>query len=181
VSLVGITPRVVWTNMVSQRWGKWMLGVTAFVAVSAPFSLIEDYRAEMAAVAIVSRPDSEGRMLIPAQCGVDGAELNRHFVVTISKAVDGRGNRSGCFYTVSAFKRFFPERYANDDPRTFRVQQQATGTQLRVPSEARANKFLLACVLGPFGLVMLGMMKSFADLLFARVREQRLQAADTQG
>lgn len=177
----GITLYVVWGNMVSKTWGKWLLGVTAVMAVAAPFQAIRDYKVENAAVAMVNSADSGGRVLIPAGCGIPGAELNRDYVIADGKPVEGRATRNGCFYTVSAFKRFFPDRYKNDDPATFRVQQLTTGTRLLVPSTARARNFLLACVFGPLGIIALGMAKSWSDLVGARAREERLRRTDAEG
>lgn len=181
VSLAGITLRVVWTNMVSNTWGKWLLGVTALMAIVAPFQILKDYNVEIAAIAMVNRADSGGRVLIPARCDIPGAELNRDYVIANGKAIRGRVNKGGCFYTVSAFKRFFPDRYKIDNPATFRVQQLTTGTRLLVPSTARARNFLLACVLGPLGIIALGMAKSWSDLVIARAREERMREKNAEG
>jgi len=101
-------------------------------------------------------------------------------VVADGKAVRGTAKRSGCFYTVSAFARFFPDRYKIDDPTTFRVQQLTTGTRLLVPSATPARDFLLSCILGPLGIIALGLAMSWSDLVIARVRDERMQTKDVQ-
>jgi hypothetical protein len=167
VSLEGITTRLVWSNMISKAWGKWLIGFTVLMAAQSPFLVVRAFKAEDAAVALVNRSDSGGSFLIPASCDMAGAVPNTHYVVAIGKPVEGRVRRRACYYTESAFRRFFPDRFRNDDPKTYRVQQLTTGLRLLTPESGGAGKFLLASILGPFFLLALGMTKSLVDLVGA--------------
>lgn len=178
ISLDGITFRVVWTNLVSKTWGKWLIGFTILMTVASPFMIVERFNADKSAVALITRSDSGGSVLIPARCGMPGAVLGTHYIVADGKPVESRVDRQACFYTVSAFKRFFPDRYKNDDPATFRVQQLTTGMRLLVPSTGGARTLLWGSILGPLWLLALGMAKSLIDLVSARLREERSRNAN---
>jgi hypothetical protein len=182
ISLDGINLRVVWTNMVSKTWwGKWLIGFTILMTSVSPFIVVERFGAERAAVALVTRSDSGGPVLIPARCGLPGTVVGTHYIVAEGKPVQGRAARRACFYTVSAFRLFFPDRYKNDDPATFRVQQLTTGMRLLVPSTGSAGRFLLASVVGPFLLIGLGMAKSFLDLAVAKRRQAQASTTEAEG
>lgn len=159
--------------MKSRWWGKFALGVAVLSVLGAPTVLLKAHREQSAAVALVSRADSGGPVLIPARCDVPGAELERDYVVADGKALQGRATRRTCFYTVSAFRRLFSERYSNDDPATFRVQQITTGTRLLVPSYSNVRRLVIGAILSPFFIVGLAMAKAAAEIMATRARTDR--------
>ena len=173
--LTGLSLRVIWTNMVSRTWGKWALAGIVALALFGPIAAIREFYAERSAVALVSSADSGGPVLVPARCGIPGPELNKDYIVADGKAVRGRATRRACFYTVSAFQRFFPDRFKNDDPATFRVQQLTTGIRLLSPSMGHAVAGLVVSVLAPFLFLVFAMAKSAIDL--ARPRKPSREGA----
>jgi hypothetical protein len=163
----------IWAHMKSRWWGKLALGVAVLSVLGTPAILLKVHREQSAAVALVSRADSGGPVLIPARCDVPGAELERDYVVVDGKALKGRASRRACFYTISAFRRLFPERYRNDDPATFRVQQITTGTRLLAPSYSNVRRLAIGAALSPFFVVGLAMVKAATDIMAARARADR--------
>jgi hypothetical protein len=162
--------------MKSRWWGRCVLGATSFLVVLTLFALAKAYHDENAAIALVSRADSGGPVLIPARCDVQGAKLNVDYVIADGKALEGRSTRRTCFYTIAAFKRLFPERYSDDNPVTFRVQQLTTGMRLLAPSSARFTKLVIGAILAPVFMLGLAMIKAAAELV---ARTQTNGSAET--
>jgi hypothetical protein len=153
--------------MLSKAWGKPVLAVTIFLAAVGPIFSVQIFNAEMAAVALITRPDSGGPILIPARCDKPGAELGKDYLILDGRAIRGRAIKRGCFYTVSAYKRFFPERFEIDNPRTYRVQQLTTDTRLLKPSTWHAFHMLAASILAPLVIFSGAMLMSMLELLRA--------------
>jgi len=159
-----ITIRQVWAHMLSRSWGKLVPPVIIVLAVLGPLFAVRILYAEMAAVALVTRPDSGGPILIPASCNKPRAELGKDYIVADGRVVRGRAIKRGCFYTVSAFKRLFPERFEIDNPKTFRVQQLTTNTRLLSPSIWHGVGVLVSSILAPLLILVVAMLKSGIEL-----------------
>lgn len=162
--MTGLTIKAIWAHMLSRPLGKPALFCAVSIALLTPPFAISRFNDDRAAVELVSRPGSGASFLVPASCNVARAEHGEDYVVADGEKLDGRGRRSACFYTVSAFKRLFPERMNGDESSAFRAQELTTKTRLLYPSTSFISTLLTGVLLAPCVILGLAMVTSAAEL-----------------
>lgn len=167
--MTGLTIKAVWIHMLSRPFGKPALFAAIAIGLLSPLFAISRFHTERAAVELVSRSDSGGPFLVPATCNMIGAEHGKDYVVANGKKLNGRGSRSACFYTMSAFKRLFPERINANESSAFHAQELTTKTKLLYPSTSFASTLLTGSFLVPFVILGFSMLTAAAELMRRKI------------